>query len=89
MIVRMWDATVAPGRLDDAVAWVRHDLVRRALLSEGCLAAEILVHEGSPESIVLLTRWDVAPVFEEGWPDDEIFTRARAQHFQTQRTEVS
>jgi quinol monooxygenase YgiN len=89
MIVRMWEATVSPGRLDDAIAWVRQDLVRRALLSEGCLAAEILVHEGTPESIVLVTRWDVAPVFEEGWPDDEIFTRARAQHLQTLRTEIS
>jgi quinol monooxygenase YgiN len=88
MIVRMWEATVAPGRLDDAVAWVRHDLVRRALLSEGCLAAEILVHEGTPESIVLVTRWDVPPVFEEGWPEGEILTRARAQHLQTLRTDA-
>ena len=68
MIVRMWEATVVPGRFDDAVEWVRHDLVPRALLTEGCLAAEILVHEGTPESVVLLTRWDVAPVFEEGRP---------------------
>jgi quinol monooxygenase YgiN len=89
MIVRMWEATVTPGRFDDAVEWVRRDLVPRALLSEGCLAAEILVHEGTPESVVLLTRWDVAPVFEEGWPDDEVLTRARAQHLQTLRTDIS
>ena len=88
MIVRMWEATVAPGRFDDALTWVRQDLVRRALLSEGCLAAEILVHEGSPESIVLLTRWDVAPVFNED-PDDALFTRARAQHLQTLRPDIS
>jgi quinol monooxygenase YgiN len=88
MIVRMWEATVVPGRYDDAVAWVRNDLVRRALLTEGCLAAEILVHEGTPESVVLLTRWDVAPVFEEGPPED-LFVRARAQHLQTLRPEIT
>ena len=82
MIVRMWEATVVPGQYDAAVEWVRHDLVKRALFTAGCMAAEILVHEGTPESVVLLTRWDVAPVFEEaavlrGWagfyevtPDD-------------------
>ncbi|CAB4847917.1 unannotated protein [freshwater metagenome] len=88
MIVRMWEATVSSGRLDEAIAWVRHDLVPRALRTSGCLAAEILIHEGTPESIVLVTRWDLAPVFEEGWPSDEILTRARAQHLKTLRTVI-
>ncbi|MFC6237225.1 hypothetical protein [Longivirga aurantiaca] len=88
MIVRMWEATVVPGQYDAAVEWVRHDLVKRALFTAGCMAAEILVHEGTPESVVLLTRWDVAPVFEEGPPDD-LFVRARAQHFQTLRPEIT
>ena len=88
MIVRMWEATVAPGRFDEAVEWVRRDLVKRALFTEGCMAAEILVHEGTPESVVVLTRWDVAPVFEEA-PDDQLFVRARAQHLKTWRPEIS
>ena len=88
MIVRMWEATVAPGRFDVAVEWVRRDLVKRALFTEGCMAAEILVHEGTPESVVVLTRWDVAPVFEEA-PDDQLFVRARAQHLKTLRPEIS
>ena len=88
MIVRMWEATVAPGRFDEAVEWVRRDLVKRALFTEGCMAAEILVHEGTPESVVVLTRWDVAPVFEEA-PDDQLFVRARAQHLKTLRPEIS
>jgi quinol monooxygenase YgiN len=88
MIVRMWVATVTPGCLDDGLAWVRHDLVPRVLMTQGCLAAEILIHEGSPESIVLVTRWDEAPVFEEGWPDGDLFSRGRAQHFQTLRSEI-
>ena len=89
MIVRMWEATVVPGKYDDAVEWVRHDLVKRALFTAGCMAAEILVHEGTPESVVLLTRWDVAPVFEEGVPDSELFSRARAQHLQTLRPDFT
>ena len=88
MIVRMWEATVAPGRFDEAVEWVRRDLVKRALFTAGCMAAEILVHEGTPESVVVLTRWDVAPVFEEA-PDDQLFVRARAQHLKTLRPEIS
>ncbi len=88
MIVRLWEATIVPGRYDEAVEWVRRDLVKRALFTPGCMAAEILVHEGTPESVVLLTRWDVAPVFEEGPPDD-LFVRARAQHLQTLRPEIS
>jgi quinol monooxygenase YgiN len=88
MIVRVWEATVAPGRYDDAVEWVRRELVKRALFTEGCMAAEILVHEGSPESVVLLTRWDVAPVFTED-PPDELFVRARAQHLQTLRPDIA
>jgi quinol monooxygenase YgiN len=88
VIVRLWEAVVAPGRFDDALTWVRQDLVRRALLSEGCLAAEMLVHEGTPESVVLLTRWDVAPVFEET-PDPDLFVRARVQHLQTLRPDFA
>jgi quinol monooxygenase YgiN len=88
MIVRVWEATVAPGRYDEAVEWVRRELVKRALFTEGCMAAEILVHEGSPESVVLLTRWDVAPVFTED-PPDELFVRARAQHLQTLRPDIA
>jgi hypothetical protein len=88
MIVRLWEATVAPGRFEEAVEWVRRDLVKRALLTDGCLAAEILVHEGTPESVVLLTRWDVAPVFDED-PGDVLFTRARAQHLQTLRSDIA
>ncbi|MBI1376934.1 MAG: hypothetical protein GC157_05555 [Frankiales bacterium] len=88
MIVRMWEATIAPGRYDEAVEWVRRDLVKRALFTAGCMAAEILVHEGSPASVVLLTRWDVAPVFAEG-PPDGMFVRARAQHLQTLRPDIA
>ena len=35
MIVRLWEATIAPGQYDEAVEWVRHDLVKRALFTPG------------------------------------------------------
>jgi hypothetical protein len=82
MIVRMWLAHVAENRLDDALLWVRRDLVPRALRSPGCLAAEILVGK-APDRILLSTRWDVAPQFEEGFPTDGSLQRARAAHYET------
>ena len=88
MICGRREGTIAPGRYDEAVEWVRHDLLKRALLTPGCMAAEILVRAGTHESVVLLTRWDVAPVFEEA-PPDNLFVRARAQHLQTLRPDIS
>ncbi len=84
MIVRFWEARVAPGRLTEAVTWVRRDLVPRALETEGCLAAEMLKSEGDPPRVLLLTRWDEPPRFEEGWPDEDgVLVRAQAWHFTT------
>ncbi len=83
MIVRIWEATVSPGRLEDALDWVRHDLIPRALGTEGCIAAEMLKSEGDPLRVMLLTRWDTPPRFEEGVPSDEVCERARAVHFET------
>ena len=83
MIVRIWEATVRPGRLDDALAWVRHDLIPRALDADGCISAEMLKSEGDPLRVVLVTRWDAPPRFEEGVPSEDICERARAGHFET------
>ena len=83
MIVRMWEGIVAPDRLEEALEWVRRDVVPRALLTQGCLAAEILKNEGAPERVVLLTRWDLPPRFEEGWPGDDVLVRGRASHYET------
>ena len=81
MIVRMWEATVLPGRMDDAVQWVRRDLVPRALETPGCMAAEILRHDGTPARVMLMTRWDSPPRFEEGVPGTDVVSLARASQF--------
>lgn len=83
MIVRMWVAHVAPGRTEDALAWVRRDLVPRLLLTEGCMSTEILRGTGNPVRVVVTSRWDSPPRFEEGVPDDGVLTSARAYHFET------
>lgn len=82
MIVRSWVATVAPGRLDDALEWVRRDLVPRALMTPGCVAAEILKSTGDPARVVCLTRWDEPPRFEEGWIGD-VLVSARTSQYET------
>ncbi len=83
MIVRMWEATVQPGQLEAALGWVRRSLVPRVLETPGCMAAEILRNEGVPARVMLMTRWDTPPRFEEGWPEGDVLTRARAWQYQT------
>ena len=84
MFVRNWEATVGSGRLGEALDWVRTDLVPRALTTPGCLAAEMLCSDSEPPRVVLLTRWDAPPRFEEGSPADAtLLTRARATHYET------
>ena len=46
------------------------------------------VFSGTMMKSPLVTRWDVPPVFEEGVPDSELFSKARAQHLQTLRPEI-
>jgi hypothetical protein len=62
--IRFWEARVAPGRLDDAVAWVEAWLRARAALIDGHAGSEVFVADGDeqlaqPPRIVLLTRWSV------------------------------
>jgi hypothetical protein len=54
----MFEARVAPGRLADAIAWVRAEGIATALAS-GARAAEGFQAgaDGDRERIVLITRW--------------------------------
>ena len=72
MIVRMWEATILPGRLDDGRRLGAPGPRPPCSHHPGCLAAEILRHDGIPERVALLTRWDTPPRFEEGWPGDAL-----------------
>ena len=44
------------------VAWMADTVFDAITIPQVAPGAEILVHEGTPASVVLLTRWDVAPV---------------------------
>lgn len=65
-VVRFWEARVASGRLEDAVAWVRSALEARAAALDGFTGSELFVADedaasGQPARIVLLTRWTSPP----------------------------
>ena len=56
----------------------------RALLTPGLPVRGDPQDEGDPgRSVVLLTRWDSPPRFEEGWVDGEVLVAARASHYET------
>ena len=84
MIVRMWEARVAPGRLDEAVAWVRDEVVPGALAAGGCLGAEAFVAAGEADRVVVITRWQDghADGWEEGAPGLPLLERFHAWWFE-------
>ena len=81
--MRIWEARVQSGKLDEMLQWVRRDAIPRALNSPGCLATEVLAGPGEPARVLLITRWDEAPRFEEGSPGPELLRQAGASHFET------
>ena len=84
MIVRMWEAKVRPGRLDDAVDWLVEAVVPDALAAEGCLGAEAFRALGDEERVVLITRWEDehAEDWEEGLPPERLWEREHAWFFE-------
>ena len=83
MIVRMWEAKVLPGRLDDAVDWLLEAVVPDALAAEGCQGAEAFRALGDEERVVLITRWEDghAEDWEEGRPPERLWEREHAWFF--------
>jgi hypothetical protein len=90
--IRFWEARVAPGRLDDASAWVRDWLQARAALIDGHAGSELFVADGDdaaaqPPRVVLLTRWTQRPAgledLEAVLPPDGSVERAHGWFFRT------
>ena len=84
MIVRMWEAKVGPGRLDDAVDWLVRTVAPAALGTDGCLGAEAFLARGEEERVVLITRWEDehAEDLEEGLPPERLWEREHAWFFE-------
>jgi hypothetical protein len=85
MHVRFWEARVAPGRLADAIEWVRADVLPVALAA-GASGAEVVHAEadpatGNPARVVVLTRWSFDPEFVEPDPDPEVIPRSHGWTF--------
>ena len=91
MIVRFWEARVEPGRLDDAVRWVRDTLLVRATARDGFDSYELFIADevdgdpavgDQPARVVLLTRWTATPNdLDESLPDDGSVARAHGWFF--------
>jgi quinol monooxygenase YgiN len=83
VIVRMWEAKVAPGRLEDAVDYLVEEIGPDALAAPGCLGAEAFQVVGE-ERVVLLTRWEDehAEDWEEAWPPVRLWTGDRARYLE-------
>jgi quinol monooxygenase YgiN len=83
VIVRMWEARVVPGRLEEAVDYLVCEVVPDALATEGCLGAEAFAAIGE-ERVVLITRWEEehAQDWEEASPPVRLWTRDHAWLFQ-------
>jgi hypothetical protein len=79
-VVRMWEASVLPGRLDDAVAWLVATVVPDAL-EAGADTAETFRAIGE-ERAVLITRWPAPTRWTEPAPPEPLWTRAHAWAFE-------
>ncbi|MDX6230584.1 MAG: hypothetical protein QOI76_3974 [Frankiales bacterium] len=85
----MWEASVAEGRTEDAVEFVRR-CVTEASDDESCAGAEAYISsaatsEDTVDRIVLMTRWTdqgAAQDYDERPPFGKLFTRTHAWVFQ-------
>ena len=91
MIVRFWEARVEPGRLDDALTWVRGTLLAAAQSTAGFVSSDVFAADevvgdpvvgDQPARVVLLTRWNEAPAeLDESLPPDGSVARAHGWFF--------
>lgn len=86
IVVRMWEARVAPGRLDHAVRWLRTE-VRRGALDSGALEASVFAARadhsaGQPDRVVLVTRWPTAVAWQMPADPTGAIVRAHAWDFE-------
>jgi hypothetical protein len=79
-VVRMWEASVLPGRLPDAVSWLVGTVVPDAL-EAGADTAEVFRAIGE-ERAVLITRWPMASAWTEPQPPGPLWSRAHAWAFE-------
>ena len=94
MVVRFWEARVAPGCLDAALAWTTDVLHERLRAANGYVSGEVFVAdevvasategEDQPARIVLLTRWIADPGgLDESLPADGPIARAHGWYFRS------
>lgn len=87
MIVRFWEARVAPGRLDEAVDWV-HAHVLEMANQQGALRTELFTADAdeatnNPARIVVLMRWAKKSAYLDPVIDTVAIERAHGWDFQS------
>jgi hypothetical protein len=80
VILRMWEARVEPGRLPDALDWLRQVVVPAAL-GAGALRCELSASDGPPARAVLVTRFPGPPGWVEPAAPPGLLARADAWAF--------
>ena len=79
-VVRMWEAAVLPGKLEDTVSWLLGIAVPDAL-EAGADTAEVFRAVGD-ELAVLITRWPMSSPWTEPQPPEPLWRRAHAWQFE-------
>lgn len=81
VVVRMWEARVVPGKLDEAQAWLR-DVVLASALDAGAVAAEGFRADAPEGRLVAITRWSGDTDWVEPDPPGALIARAHSWGFE-------
>ena len=77
----MWEAKVLPGQLDEALDWLREEVLPDALAQPGCEGAEGFQAVGD-ERLVVISRWaDGAADWAPGRPYRRLLRRSHTWLF--------
>ena len=66
MIVRMWEARIVSGQLDEFCAWVREAAMPQFAAAEGFLGVELFRAHQQQDRAVVVTRWSDADALAAG-----------------------
>ncbi len=81
VLVRMWEAKVVAGGMEEALDWLREEVVPDALAQPGCLGAEGFAAVGDAR-VVVISRWaDDADEWQPGRPYRRLLQRSHTWVF--------
>jgi hypothetical protein len=81
-VVRMWEARVLPGMLDEALGWVRKEVVPSAV-ARGAESVAVCAADEPDVRVVVITRWATATAWVEPVPPPGLVSRSHAWPFRS------